>query len=138
MVYRHVIDATSYVFEGLRDLLAKATPPRSGDRLAGIAAETSEQMIAARIGLAGPPLSQLLTEAVSPYEDDEVTRLILDSHDGAAFAPVAAMTVGEFRDYLLSDAATTEGLKRLSRGITPEMAAAVSKLMRNQDLILAA
>src|ERR1700756_4174744 len=138
MAYRHTIDATTYVFEGLRDLLAKATPPRSGDRLAGIAAETSEQMIAARMALAETPLSQFLNEAVIPYEDDEVTRLILDSHDGAAFAPVAAMTVGEFRDYLLSDAATTEGLKRLSRGITPEMAAAVSKLMRNQDLILAA
>jgi ethanolamine ammonia-lyase large subunit len=138
MAYRHTIDATTYVFESLRDLLAKATPPRSGDRLAGIAAETSEQMIAARMALAETPLSQFLNEAVIPYEDDEVTRLILDSHDGAAFAPVAAMTVGEFRDYLLSDAATTEGLKRLSRGITPEMAAAVSKLMRNQDLILAA
>jgi len=138
MAYRHTIDATVYVFESLRDLLAKATPPRSGDRLAGIAAETSEQMIAARMVLADTPLSQFLNEAVIPYEDDEVTRLILDSHDRAAFAPVAAMTVGDFRDYLLSDAATTEGLKKLSRGITPEMAAAVSKLMRNQDLILAA
>jgi ethanolamine ammonia-lyase large subunit len=138
MAYRHTITATTYVFESLRDLLAKATPPRSGDRLAGIAAETSEQMIAARMALADIPLSRFLDEAVIPYEDDEVTRLILDGHDKAAFAPVSAMTVGEFRDYLLSDAATTEGLKKLSRGITPEMAAAVSKLMRNQDLILAA
>src|SRR6516162_3119934 len=138
MAYRHTIDATAYRFDDLRDLLAKATPPRSGDRLAGIAAETSEQMIAARMVLADTPLSQFLNEAVIPYEDDEVTRLILDSHDRAAFALVAAMTVGDFRDYLLSDAATTEGLKKLSRGITPEMAAAVSKLMRNQDLILAA
>jgi ethanolamine ammonia-lyase large subunit len=138
MAYRHTIDATTYVFESLRELLAKATPPRSGDRLAGIAAETSEQMIAARMALAETPLSQFLNEVVIPYEEDEVTRLILDSHDRTAFAPVAAMTVGEFRDYLLSDAATTEGLKKLSRGITPEMAAAVSKLMRNQDLILAA
>jgi len=138
MAYRHTIAATTYVFESLRDLLAKATPPRSGDRLAGIAAETSEQMIAARMALADMPLSRFLNEAVIPYEDDEVTRLVLDGHDEAAFAPVATMTVGEFRDYLLSDAATTDGLKRLSRGITPEMAAAVSKLMRNQDLILAA
>ncbi len=138
MAYRHTIAATTYVFESLRDLLAKATPPRSGDRLAGIAAESSEQMIAARMVLADIPLKQFLNEAVIPYEDDEVTRLIVDAHDKPAFAPVAAMTVGEFRDYLLSDAATTEGLKRLSRGITPEMAAAVSKLMRNQDLILAA
>jgi ethanolamine ammonia-lyase large subunit len=138
MAYRHTIDATVYVFESLPDLLAKATPPRSGDRLAGVAAETSEQMIAARMALADTPLSQFLNETVIPYEHDEVTRLILDTHDKAAFAPVASMTVGHFRDYLLSDAATTEGLKKLSRGITPEMAAAVSKLMRNQDLILAA
>ena len=138
MAYRHTIDATVYVFESLPDLLAKATPPRSGDRLAGVAAETSEQMIAARMALADTPLSQFLNETVIPYEHDEVTRLILDTHDKAAFAPVASMTVGDFRDYLLSDAATTEGLKKLSRGITPEMAAAVSKLMRNQDLILAA
>ncbi len=138
MAYRHTIAATTYVFESLRDLLAKATPPRSGDRLAGIAAQTSEQMIAARMALADVPLKRFLTEAVIPYEDDEVTRLIMDGHDKAAFVPVAAMTVGEFRDYLLSDAATTEGLKILSRGVTPEMAAAVSKLMRNQDLILAA
>jgi ethanolamine ammonia-lyase large subunit len=138
MAYRHTIDATVYVFESLPDLLAKATPPRSGDRLAGVAAETSEQMIAARMALADTPLSQFLNETVIPYEHDEVTRLILDTHDKAAFAPVASMTVGDFRDYLLSDAVTTEGLKKLSRGITPEMAAAVSKLMRNQDLILAA
>jgi ethanolamine ammonia-lyase large subunit len=138
MVYRHTIDATSYVFDDLRDLLAKATPPRSGDRLAGIAAESAEQMVAARMALAGVPLTQFLQETVIPYEADEVTRLILDGHDAAAFAPVASLTVGAFRDFLLSDAATTESLKKLARGITPEMAAAVSKLMRNQDLILAA
>jgi ethanolamine ammonia-lyase large subunit len=138
MVYRHTIDATSYVFADLRDLLAKATPPRSGDRLAGIAAESAEQMVAARMALADVPLTQFLAEAVIPYEADEVTRLILDSHDTTAFAPVASLTVGAFRDFLLSDAAAPESLKKLSRGITPEMAAAVSKLMRNQDLILAA
>ncbi|MGE5157145.1 MAG: ethanolamine ammonia-lyase subunit EutB [Gemmatimonas sp.] len=138
MAYRHTIAATAYVFEDLRDLLAKATPPRSGDRLAGIAAETAEQMIAARMALADVPLRQFLNEAVIPYEDDEVTRLILDSHEAEAFAPVAAMTVGAFRDFLLSDAATTGVLQKLARGLTPEMAAAVSKLMRNQDLILVA
>jgi ethanolamine ammonia-lyase large subunit len=138
MVYRHTIDATTYVFDGLRDLLAKATPPRSGDRLAGIAADSSAQMIAARIALSDVPLRQFLQEAVIPYEDDEITRLIVDSHDGAAFARVASLTVGAFRDWLLSDAATPEILAKLSRGITPEMAAAVSKLMRNQDLILVA
>src|SRR5579859_1678617 len=138
MVYRHSIDATSFVFADLRDLLAKATPPRSGDRLAGLAADSAEQMVAARMALADVPLTQFLQEAVIPYEEDEVTRLILDSHDAAAFAPVASLTVGSFRDFLLSDRATTEGLKKLARGITPEMAAAVSKLMRNQDLILAA
>jgi ethanolamine ammonia-lyase large subunit len=138
MVYRHSIDATSYVFDDLRDLLAKATPPRSGDRLAGIAADSAEQMIAARMALADVPLHTFLQETVIPYEDDEVTRLIVDGHDGAAFAPIAALTVGSFRDFLLSDAATCEVLRKLSRAITAEMAAAVSKLMRNQDLILVA
>jgi ethanolamine ammonia-lyase large subunit len=138
MVYRRTLDATTYVFDDLRDLLTKATPPRSGDRLAGIAAESAEQMIAARIALADVPLKQFLQEAVVPYEDDEITRLIIDTHDQQAFAPVASLTVGAFRDWLLSDAATTEVLGSLARGITPEMAAAVSKLMRNQDLILVA
>jgi ethanolamine ammonia-lyase large subunit len=138
MIYRHTIGATSYVFDGLRDLMAKATPPRSGDRLAGLAADSAEQMIAARIALSDVPLTQFLNETVVAYEDDEITRLIVDSHDAPAFAAVSSLTVGAFRDWLLSDAATGEALKRLSRGITPEMAAAVSKLMRNQDLILAA
>src|SRR3989440_2053301 len=138
MVYRHAIDATTYTFGDLRDLLAKATPPRSGDRLAGVAADSAEQMIAARMALADVPLKQFLHEAVIPYEDDEITRLILDSHDVSAFASVSSLTVGGFRDWLLSDAATGEALGKLSRGVTPEMAAAVSKLMRNQDLILVA
>jgi ethanolamine ammonia-lyase large subunit len=138
MAYRHTIDSTTYVFDGLRDLLAKATPPRSGDRLAGIAADSAAQMVAARIALADVPLKQFLQEAVIPYEEDEITRLILDTHDASAFAGVSSLTVGAFRDWLLSDAATTATLAKLSRGVTPEMAAAVSKLMRNQDLILVA
>ncbi|MGH6704699.1 MAG: ethanolamine ammonia-lyase subunit EutB [Bradyrhizobium sp.] len=138
MVYRQTIAATNYVFDDLRDLMAKATPPRSGDRLAGIAAASAEQMIAARMALADVPLGSFLLEAVVPYEDDEVTRLIVDTHDASAFAGVASLTVGAFRDWLLSDAATPQSLKHMSRGITPEMAAAVSKLMRNQDLILVA
>src|SRR5258708_31262713 len=138
MVYRHTIDATSYVFADLRDLLAKATPPRSGDRLAGIAADSAEQMVAARMALSDVPLGQFLEEAVIPFEDDEVTRLIIDGHDVQAFAPIASLTVAAFPDFLLSDLATSRALRQLSRGITPEMAAAVSKLMRNQDLILVA
>ena len=138
MVYRHVIDATGYVFDDLRELLAKATPPRSGDRLAGLAATSARQMIAARIALSDVPLKQFLQETVVPYEDDEVTRLIVDTHDDQAFTAISSLTVGAFRDWLLSNAATPETLKSLSRGITPEMAAAASKLMRNQDLILAA
>jgi ethanolamine ammonia-lyase large subunit len=138
MVYRQTIDATSYVFADLRDLLAKATPPRSGDRLAGIAADSAEQMIAARMALANVPLKQFLHETVVAYEDDEVTRLIVDTHDATGFAAISSLTVGGFRDWLLSDTATSEVLKQVSRGITPEMAAAVSKLMRNQDLILVA
>jgi ethanolamine ammonia-lyase large subunit len=135
MVYRHTIDATAYVFDDLRDLLAKATPPRSGDRLAGVAADSAQQMVAARMALADVPLARFLNETVIPYEADEVTRLIVDSHDTSAFAPIAALTVGSFRDWLLSDAVTCDVLRAVSRGITPEMAAAVSKLMRNQDLI---
>jgi ethanolamine ammonia-lyase large subunit len=138
MAYRHTIDSTAYQFADLRELLAKATSPRSGDRLAGIAAGSAEEMIAARMALADVPLTRFLQETVIPYEDDEVTRLIIDGHDAPAFAPIAALTVGAFRDFLLSEAATTEVLKRLARGVTAEMAAAVSKLMRNQDLILAA
>jgi ethanolamine ammonia-lyase large subunit len=138
MIYRHAIDATIYAFDDLRDLLAKATPRRSGDRLAGVAADTAAQMIAARMALADVPLKQFLQETVIPYEDDEVTRLIVDTHDAPAFAAISSLTVGSFRDWLLSDAATTPVLQKLARGITPEMAAAVSKLMRNQDLILVA
>ena len=138
MAYRHAIGHTVYAFDGLRDLLAKASPPRSGDRLAGIAAESAEQMVAARIALADVPLKQFLNEAVIPYEVCEVSRLIADSHDAQAFEPISSLTVGSFRDWLLSGKADRDILKTVSRGITPEMAAAVSKLMRNQDLILAA
>src|SRR5271169_7251257 len=138
MVYRHAIGTTTYVFDDLRDLLAKATPPRSGDRLAGVAAESAEQMVAARIALADVPLKQFLHETIIPYEDDEVTRLIVDTHNASAFAPISSLTVGDFRDWLLAAKATPDVLKKISRGITPEMAAAVSKLMRNQDLILVA
>jgi ethanolamine ammonia-lyase large subunit len=129
---------TRFVFPDLKTLLARATPPRSGDMLAGIAAASAEEAVAARMALADVPLKQFLNEALIPYESDEVTRLIIDRHDTLAFAPVSHMTVGEFREWLLSDAATIEALARLAMGLTPEMVAAVSKLMRNQDLILAA
>jgi ethanolamine ammonia-lyase large subunit len=138
MAYRHTIGATTYTFGGLRDLLAKASPLRSGDRLAGIAADSAEEIVAARMTLADVPLRQFLQEAVIAYEADEVTRLVIDTHDVRAFAPIASLTVGAFRDWLLSEAATPTALRTVSRGITPEMAAAVSKLMRNQDLILVA
>ena len=138
MGYRVAIGTRSYLFSDLKELMAKATPPRSGDRLAGLAAESMEEMMAARMALADLPLRTFLHEALIPYETDEVTRLIVDTHDATVFAPVASLTVGAFRDWLCSDAATTEVLARLAPGITPEMAAAVSKLMRNQDLILVA
>ena len=138
MAYRHTIGNKIFAFEGLRELLAKASPPRSGDRLAGIAAESAAEMMAARIALSDVPLKQFLNETVIPYESDEVTRLIVDTHDQAAFAAVSSHTVGSFRDWLLSETATPDLLKLIARGITPEMAAAVSKLMRNQDLILVA
>ncbi|MDP3254690.1 MAG: ethanolamine ammonia-lyase subunit EutB [Bosea sp. (in: a-proteobacteria)] len=138
MGYRVATGTRSYLFSDLKELMAKATPPRSGDRLAGLAAGSMEEMMAARMALADLPLRTFLHEALIPYEADEVTRLIIDGHDAAAFGPVASLTVGAFRDWLCSEAATTEILAKLAPGITPEMAAAVSKLMRNQDLILVA
>jgi ethanolamine ammonia-lyase large subunit len=138
MPYVSIIAGTRYVYDDLRTLLAKASPARAGDRLAGLSAQSTEERIAARIALADVPLKNFLSETLVPYEQDDVTRLIADRHDAIAFAPVAALTVGSFRDWLLSDDATTQSLKDVALGITPEMAAAVSKLMRNQDLILAA
>jgi ethanolamine ammonia-lyase large subunit len=132
------IDGTRYAFPDLKGLLAKASPPRSGDRLAGVAAQSAAERVAAQMALADLPLATFLNEAVVPYEDDEVTRLIIDTHDAAAFAPVAHLTVGGFRDWLLGDGATTATLSALACGITPEMAAAVAKICRNQDLIVIA
>jgi ethanolamine ammonia-lyase large subunit len=132
------VGASTWRFPSLRDLLAKATPLRSGDELAGVAAGSAQERVAAKLALADVPLSTFLQEVLVPYEDDEVTRLIIDSHDAAAFAPVAHLTVGGFRDWLLSDAATATTLAALAPGLTPEMVAATAKLMRNQDLMLAA
>jgi ethanolamine ammonia-lyase large subunit len=138
MTYARAVAGTTYAFDGLGDVMAKASPLRSGDVLAGVAAISAQQNVAAKMVLADTPLKTFLSEALVPYETDEVTRLILDSHDAAAFAPVASLTVGGFRDWLLSDAATPAVLARFAPGLTPEMVAAVSKIMRNQDLILAA
>jgi ethanolamine ammonia-lyase large subunit len=132
------IGVVRHTFSSLRELLAKATPLRSGDVLAGLAASSAEERIAAQFALADVPLKAFLSEPVVPYEEDEVTRLIIDSHDASAFAPVHSFTVGELRDWLLSDEATPLRLEILGPGLMPEMAAAVSKLMRVQDLILAA
>jgi ethanolamine ammonia-lyase large subunit len=137
-MYRAAWRQTEYRFADLKEVMAKATPSRSGDVLAGVAARSAEENVAAKMVLADIPLRRFLDEAVVPYEIDDVTRLIIDTHDKAAFAPVAHMTVGEFRDWLLSEAATTPVLSRLAPGLTPEMAAAAAKIMRNQDLILAA
>jgi ethanolamine ammonia-lyase large subunit len=137
-MYATAIGCTRYCFPDLRRLLAKASPLRSGDCLAGVAAESAEERVAAQMTLADLPLAAFLSEAVIPYEKDEVTRLIVDRHDGAAFAPVSALTVGSFRDWLLSDQATGESLARLAPGLTPEMTAATAKISRNQDLMLIA
>jgi ethanolamine ammonia-lyase large subunit len=137
MIFAHTIGNIRYSFASLRELLAKATPLRSGDVLAGIAAESAEQRVAAQFALADLPLAHFLSEPVIPYEHDEVTRLIADTHDAEAFAPVRSFTVGELRDWLLSDEATPARIAALAPGLTPEMAAAVSKLMRLQDLIAA-
>jgi ethanolamine ammonia-lyase large subunit len=138
MISSHTIGNIRYSFESLRELLAKATPLRSGDVLAGIAAGSAAERVAAQFALADLPLAAFLAEHVVPYEQDEVTRLIVDTHDAEAFAPIRCFTVGELREWLLSDEATPGRLAALTRGLTPEMAAAVSKIMRVQDLIIAA
>ena len=136
MAYRQSLGATSYVFDDLKALLARASPDRSGDRLAGLAASCGEERTAARMALADLRLTEFLDHPL--VDDDEVTALIHETHDAAAFARVKAMTVGGFRDWLLSEEATTDELAALAPGLTPEMAAAVSKLMRNQDLMAVA
>jgi ethanolamine ammonia-lyase large subunit len=133
--YAETLGGTRYVFADLKTLLARATPPRSGDRLAGIAAADMTERVAAQRALADLPLCRLIEDPVIPYEVDEVTRLIIDTHDRKAFAPIAAMTVGELRDWLLSDTADTAALAALAAGLTPEIVAAVSKIMRLQDLV---
>ena len=138
MVFSHTADGQTYRFDDLKALLAKASPLRSGDLLAGVAAESDIERIAARYALADVPLTHFLTEAVIPYEEDDVTRLILDTHDETAFSSVRHLTVGQFREWLLSDECDEAALTRVAPGVTPEMAAAVSKLMRNQDLIVVA
>ncbi|WP_313323627.1 ethanolamine ammonia-lyase subunit EutB [Stutzerimonas nitrititolerans] len=136
--YSHSIGGQTWRFDSLRELLAKASPLRSGDCLAGVAAASDAERAAAQMTLADVPLKQFLSEAVIAYESDEVTRLIIDSHDAAAFAPVSHLTVGDLRDWLLGDQAGEAELRALAPGLTPEMAAAVSKIMRVQDLILVA
>ena len=138
MSYSHTIGLHNHRFADLRTLMARASPVRSGDRLAGVAAENAQERLAAQMALAALPLRTFLSESVVPYEADEVTRLIVDIHDAAAFAPVAALTVGDFRNWLLGDAATPETLAALAPGLTPEMVAAVSKICRLQDLMLIA
>ena len=138
MAFTHTVGTRRHVFADLRTLLAKASPARSGDALAGIAAASEEERMAARMALADMPLARCLTEALVPYEDDEVSRLIVDSHDAVAFAEISSLTVGDFRNWLLRHETDTATLARVAPGITPEMAAAVSKLMRNQDLVAVA
>jgi ethanolamine ammonia-lyase large subunit len=138
MAYAQRIGAQRHVFADLKALLACASPMRSGDALAGIAAESEAQRMAARLALADVPLTDFLQHALIDPADDEVSQLIVDQHDAHAFATVSHLTVGGFRDWLLSDAADHAAVSALAWGLTPEMVAAVSKLMRNQDLIVAA
>ncbi len=138
MPYHFTVHNHTYGFSDLKDLLAKATPFRSGDALAGVTATTYQQRVAAQMALADIPLKTFLNEVVIPYEEDEVTRLIIDSHDASAFSYISHFATGQLRDWLLGDDADTHTLKQLANGLTPEMVAAVSKLMRNQDLILVA
>lgn len=137
-MYSFTVRNIVYRFDDLKTLLAKASPYRTGDVLAGVCAESYEERVSAQIALADVPLKTFLNEVIIPYEQDEVTRLIIDSHNVDAFSAISNLTVGEFRDWLLSDETETAVLKSIEAGITPEMAAAVSKLMRNQDLIAVA
>ena len=136
--YAHAVGAVTYRFPDLRTLLARATPARTGDSLAGLAASTAEERVAAQMALAEVPLTAFLSEPVVPYETDEITRLVLDRHDAGAFAPVAHLTVGDFRDWLLAYETDAAALAQLAPGLTPEMVAAASKLMRIQDMVIAA
>jgi ethanolamine ammonia-lyase large subunit len=136
--FTHIVGPRTYTFRDLKDVMAKATPARAGDHLAGVAAGSAEERVAAQMALAALPLTTFLNEALVPYEADEVTRLIIDTHDAAAFAPLRHLTVGDLRNWLLSDDATEAALAAAAPGITPEMAAAVSKIMRIQDLVIAA
>jgi len=136
--YAITLRNTHYSFADLPEVLAKASPLRSGDCLAGVAAANAKERVAAQTVLADVPLTQILGQPIIPYEIDEVTRLILDRHNAAAFAPVRDLTVGQFREWLLSYETTTQVLQSLAPGLTPEMVAAVSKLCRNQDLVLIA
>ena len=138
MLLRHTIAGVTYHFSDLKELLAKATAARSGDELAGLAAQSLVERVAARMVLAELPLSEFLEEPLIPYAEDEVSRLIFDQQDATAFTPVSHLTVGGFRDWLLSERATADTLQALSPGLMPEMVAAVSKLMRVQDLIAVA
>lgn len=138
MAYRCTINNHQYVFNDLKTLLAKASPFRSGDSLAGLAAASYEERVAAQMALADTPLIHFINETIIPYEDDEVTRLIIDSHDATSFSTIKSFTVGELRDWLLSDLVDTSVLQKMSFAFTPEMLAGVSKLMRNQDLIIVA
>ncbi|MGY8605734.1 ethanolamine ammonia-lyase subunit EutB [Gluconobacter cerinus] len=135
MAYRCTLRGEQYTFDDLKTLLAKASPARSGDELAGLSASSDAQRVAARYALADLPLDTFLKSELIPYETDDVTRLILDTHDRNAFSPLSSLTVAGLRDWLLSEDATTEALAAVAPGITPEMAAAVSKIMRNQDLM---
>jgi ethanolamine ammonia-lyase large subunit len=138
MSYHTTIDGTGWAFPDLKTLLAKASPARSGDVLAGIAAQSAIERVAAQMALADLPLKTFLNVDLVPYEEDEVSRLILDGHDPSAFAAVAHLTVGEFREWLLDTRTTASRLAALSPGLTPEMVAAVSKIMRLQDLVVVA
>src|SRR6476659_445073 len=137
-MYHQTLGRKTYAFSDLKTLLAKATPDRSGDHLAGVAAENAEERIAAQLCLAEVPLQTFLDEPLIPYETDEVTRLIFDTHDPVAFGTVSHLNVGEFRNWLLSGDRNSAELTDLAPGLIPEMVAAVSKIMRNQDLITVA
>lgn len=138
MEFRYTVNSFTYNFKDLKTLMAKASPYRTGDALAGISAESNEERVAAQFALSEVPLNLFLTDHLIPYESDEITRLIVDSHDKNSYSTISHLTVGDFRNWLLLDATDKEVLDQIKMGLMPEMVAAVSKIMRNQDLIAVA
>ncbi|HJQ13588.1 MAG TPA: ethanolamine ammonia-lyase subunit EutB, partial [Anaerolineales bacterium] len=138
MLLRTKLHGKTYEFPDIRLLMGKANEEKSGDRLAGVGAETAAERVAAKLVLAEVPLWVLHDNPAVPYEQDEITRLIMDAVDPAIYDEIKDRTVGEFREWILADTTSADMIRRVSNGLTAEMIAGVTKLMSNLDLMYAA